>query len=326
MTGMNRLLTAAICCLVLVAALTGCKPFQHPWALKQSPPPDFSLEVTVLSPWQGPDDPLRTPSQYVVLPDRKLHAAIGPGATTHYFPQPTATLSHDQYAMLWSIVRNNDLMTFEDLDAQAVAADEQAIEQVQTPQEQALDRMPGQVLEATESITEIREQNAEREMINEARDVEEAMVEGEPLSDKLEPGRTGKPDRPEPVILPVPEEQIKIEEQPLPSGIYEITDDAVIPVDQPDDPRMNLAMQVSAADEIPTTQATDADEPSLITLYRVHIRAYGQDKRYTTEPDDSPATALLVRRLAELRGWTPVLRQGVDGETIEVQVDRPINP
>lgn len=321
---MNRIIAAAFGSLLIITALTGCKPFQHPWAMSQTPPPDFSLEVSVDAPWQGADDPLTTPSQYVVLPDRKLHAAIGPGATNLYFPQPTATLSHNQYAMLWSIIDTHGLMKFEGLDALETAVEEQAIDAIDTPQQQQLQAMPGQVLQATPGIEEIREQDAERDMINESEQLDESVESGSPITQIIEPGRSGRDESPQPQILPVVEPQTMVEEPPLPTGIYEVTDDGLIPVEKTPQPRMNLAFQIEVSDEVPTTQATDED--AQLTVYRVTIRAYGDHHEYTTSPEASAGTSQLVQTLAGYRGWTPVLRSGLDGETIETEVDAPVNP
>ena len=86
--------------IVALLPLTACKPFQSQYALDTVPPPDFSLEVAVATPWRGDVGALATPSQYVVMPNRALHAAIGPGATIQYFPPTTARLSHEQFAAI----------------------------------------------------------------------------------------------------------------------------------------------------------------------------------------------------------------------------------
>lgn len=324
MIAMNRLLLAAFGCMLLIAGVTACKPFQHPWAMSQTPPPDFSLEVWVIAPWQGADDPLMTPSQYVVLPDRKLHAAIGPGATDKYFPPPTANLTHQQYAMLWSIIDTNGLMSFDGLDVQQAVTETQMIERIETPVERELQAMPGEIQGATPGVEEILEQDAERRVIDEAEKLDEATRIGEPLTEEIEPGRSGQPESPEPQILPVPVPQTEVQQPSLPSGVFEVTEDGLIPVERTNDPRMNLSFQiVDIAENVPTTEAVD--DPNEPTLYRVNIRAYGEHHRYTTSPQASPATTQLVQMLAEYRGWTPVLRSDVDGETIETEVDAPLN-
>ena len=106
--------------IVALLPLTACKPFQSQYALDTVPPPDFSLEVAVATPWRGDVGALATPSQYVVMPNRALHAAIGPGATIQYFPPTTARLSHEQFAALWAIIDENKLREVQGLsDAQA---------------------------------------------------------------------------------------------------------------------------------------------------------------------------------------------------------------
>lgn len=137
---------------VLTVVATGCQPFQHPESLRHTPPPDFALRVTIDAPWHGDANPAATASTYILEPDRRLHAALGPGAIASYFPPPTATVTHDEIAQLWSIIETGQLLSEPGLDAKATAK-QQALVEAASPQDTTAAQTASDALAMSDSST-----------------------------------------------------------------------------------------------------------------------------------------------------------------------------
>ncbi|MEX0654038.1 MAG: hypothetical protein WD534_13410 [Phycisphaeraceae bacterium] len=79
----------------------------------QGYPPDFAMIFTVehdAAEAEAGADPLARPAQHLVLPDRTLRVALGPGATHDYYPQVTARLTPAQMRELYRLVRAGELL------------------------------------------------------------------------------------------------------------------------------------------------------------------------------------------------------------------------
>ena len=106
-------MTHWISVIVGLSLLTGCAgPRWHSDA-PQATPADFSLSLLIVADDEGdaPDDPLHTPSYFLLENDRTLRVAVGPGSVTTTYPPPTATISPAQVDELYRLIRRHDLLT-----------------------------------------------------------------------------------------------------------------------------------------------------------------------------------------------------------------------
>lgn len=88
-------------------------------------PADFQLQLHI----QGADDPGtaqadRQTSQSLLLNDRTLRVAVGPGATADYYPGVTRGLEPSEVDQLWQCLKEENLLTASD----ACAASQPSVE------------------------------------------------------------------------------------------------------------------------------------------------------------------------------------------------------
>ena len=304
--------------------MAGCsKPFQHPYALEQVPPPDLAIEVSIRSPWNGEADALTTPSQYIVQPDRRMHAAIGPGAGPHYFPPPTATLSHAQFALLWQIIEQHNLMTTSGLDAAQVDAIKQNIKADTTVSQEALEAQSGVTVGTVAGQAELAD---DRAFADEFVTVNRALREGMDDAEAQIPTLQGRPLAPGITEIPadaayLPEPGVDGEPARAANEQAEINqaqaDEAALSADE------QLPVMIELGGDVISSVGDPGELPRQhgLTVYEVHINAYGDHVRYATTPSGSPGTVALVQQMAKLRGWVPVFVPGETGTTREVAVE-----
>lgn len=102
-------------CAVLAFFSPGCATTAPIVAFAQpSPPEDFWLSVTVQGPQRATGYAMLArsdrPARYVVEADRVLRAAVGPGASENRFPPQTRTLSDEQFARVWRVLRESSIV------------------------------------------------------------------------------------------------------------------------------------------------------------------------------------------------------------------------
>jgi len=109
---------ASIAALLLLSACAAKpRPTQQAAPVSASPPPDFTLAVTVFAPpstHARPDiAPNRRPARYLVEADGLLRVALGPGTGDTTYPPAVRPLTTEQLASLYNDLRTTGWLTTE---------------------------------------------------------------------------------------------------------------------------------------------------------------------------------------------------------------------
>lgn len=111
----------------LLSLTLGCRSQTPPadiiaWPLA---PADFQLQFHVKNHQASPaTDPLRQTSQTILQNDRSLRVAIGPGATTDYYPRATRRLEPAEIDRLWQWLQQENLLADPSPDRPPISDDQ----------------------------------------------------------------------------------------------------------------------------------------------------------------------------------------------------------